>query len=137
MLLLPIEYKNLSDFIFNYLENTKLLYGSRSYGWISYELEEHSLQLNICRRPACIPGKVTNLYQVQGPTWLLEKTIQWPKSEKDLSLRWVTNTTWNGHIISTDAIWQGMGTDIVVEFAGDLEDFKDTITFLYLQNYQS
>jgi len=133
MSLAPLEYRNLCDFIFKFIENRKYLYGSKEFGQISYQCCDHSLELSIQKNLAVVPGIVTNIYTLKGPSWTLEKKIEWPVSSTSRLPKWKENTFWNGHIIEDANSWNGCGTDITVNLSGDVEDFKSIATLLYLQ----
>lgn len=113
---IQIAYADKVLWLANHIRSPQYLCGSKSYGWISYEISEPKITLDKCT-------DTYNFYNLSSNSWLVDLIIRHD---------YLKNTSyWNGDLLESQHLNTQAGYDIKAEFVGDFDQFLEDVTFLW------
>jgi len=112
---IPVEYANKVLWLLNHIQTSKYMYGSKKYGWITYEISEPKIILEKSKNylilscelePCIIDIQIITDYLKHGALW--------------------NNTTFSSPYLLPDTKY-----DFTATYLGNLEYFLEAVTYLW------
>lgn len=113
---LPVEYADKLLWLSKYIQRKEYLYGSKKYGWVFYELPH----------PNIILEKSRNSMIFSNDNWIIDVWVTMDFLKSD--------AFWNDTVFGSPHLNDDWRYTFKVDFLGDLDNFVETVTYLYLIN---